>query len=184
MIYVGWLQLYDLCLCWLESIHPEDSSLQLSAVELLLCSVTSCWLRWSGGFDGFEMVERVEPLAHDLSLSPLNGDLVLGEGSQQHEQAHCVADAPVLPDSGDASTHLIWEVVLLDVQQVGCSGSGGEEGWAQQDSLWIVKSVNYGFVLLPLVCLHLIIIFIITITIVSLIIHINISTHFIINIKL
>ena len=41
------------------------------------------------------MEERVEPFAHNLSLSPLHGDLVLGEGSEENEESDGIADSPV-----------------------------------------------------------------------------------------
>ena len=64
------------------------------------------------------MEERVEPFAHDLSLSPLHGNLVLGEGSEQHEESDGIADSPVGPHLGDACFHGAGEVILLDVEQV------------------------------------------------------------------
>ena len=35
---------------------------------------------------GLKMEERVEPLSHDKSLSPLDLNLLLGEGSEQDEE--------------------------------------------------------------------------------------------------
>lgn len=117
------------------------------------------WL--GGGLDGVEVIERVEPLAHELSLSPLNCDLVLGEGSEENEQADGVDAGPVGPDLGDAGSHQVGEVVLIDVQHAYGGGAQGEQSSAAKDSLRVVESIHNSLVLLPLVCLHLIIIFII-----------------------
>lgn len=114
-----------------------------------------------GGLNGVEMIERVEPLAHDLSLSPLDCDLVLGEGSEENEQADGVDSGPVGPDLGDAGSHQVGEVVLIDVQHAYGGGARSEESSAAQDSFRVVESIYNSLVLLPLVCLHLIIIFII-----------------------
>ena len=68
--------------------------------------------------DGLQMEERVEPLTHNLALSPLDGDLVLGEGSQQNEEGNSVADGPVSVDLEDALEHQLGEIVLLDKEKV------------------------------------------------------------------
>ena len=50
------------------------------------------------------MEERVEPFAHDLSLSPLNGDLILGQGSEEDEESDSVANMANI-------AALIWQFV-------------------------------------------------------------------------
>ena len=107
------------------------------------------------------MEERVEPLAHDLALSPLNLDLLLGEGSQKNEEADSVADGPVGPHLGDASLHLAGEVVLINIEQVGCGVEASEEGRGSQDTLAVVQAINNSLVLLPLVGLHFSVFFLI-----------------------
>jgi len=71
--------------------------------------------------------ERVEPFAHDLSLSPLHGDLVLGEGSEENEESDGIADGPVGPNLGNACLHGAGEVILLDVEQVASGVHSCEE---------------------------------------------------------
>jgi hypothetical protein len=65
-------------------------------------------------FNGVQVIERIEPLAHDLSLSPLHSDLVSGQRSEENEEADTIEYTPVCPDLRDACSHHIWEVVLLD----------------------------------------------------------------------
>lgn len=81
------------------------------------------------------MVEGVEPLAHHSSLLHLHLDLFLSQGSQQHEQRDGVEDGPVSPHLRDAGSNCICEVVLLDVEKVGSSGTCSEECGALEDSL-------------------------------------------------
>ena len=87
------------------------------------------------GFRGLEVVKGVEPFSHDFALVPLNCDLVLGEGSEQNEQADGVAHSPVGPDLWNTSPHFVSEVILLDVEQVSCCSSQGENCAAFEDAL-------------------------------------------------
>ena len=107
-----------------------------------------------GLLNRLQMEEGVEPLAHDLALSPLDGDLVLGEGSQKNEESDGVADGPVGPDLGDACLHGAGEIVLLNIEQVASGVSEGKQGRVHKDALAVVKAVNNSLVLLPFVCLH------------------------------
>ena len=69
------------------------------------------------------MVERVEPFAHIQALSPLDCDLIHGQGSKQNEKANGIAEGPVGPDLGDTGFHLVSKVVLSNIEQVGCGAS-------------------------------------------------------------
>ena len=71
-----------------------------------------------GDFNGLQVKERVEIFAHYLSLSPLHGDLVLGQGSEQDEERDGVANGPVGPHFGDACLHRASKIVLLNVKQI------------------------------------------------------------------
>ena len=75
-----------------------------------------------------QMEQRVEPLAHNLTLSPLNLNLLLGEGSEEDEESNCIADSPPGPDLGDTRSHLISKVVLSNIEHVGCGVATNEKG--------------------------------------------------------
>lgn len=101
------------------------------------------------------MVEGVEVLAHDQSLSPLDGDLLLGEWSQKDWDDDCIDDGPVLPGWEDSRSSNIGEVTLLDVEHVESGEEGSEEGGGSENSLRVVHSIDDGLVLLPLVIIHI-----------------------------
>jgi hypothetical protein len=67
------------------------------------------------------MTERVKPFAHDLSLSPLDGDLILGKGSEKDKQRYGVESSPVGPYLWDSCAHGIGEIVLLNIEQASSS---------------------------------------------------------------
>ena len=100
------------------------------------------------------MEKRVEPFTHSESLSPLDLNLILGKGSQQHKQCKGVEYGPVGPNAGNASAHFINKILLLDKEHVCSSVAKGKNGGALKDSFAVVESVNNSLVLLPLVCLH------------------------------
>ena len=101
------------------------------------------------------MVEGVEILAHDKSLSPLLQDLSVGQWLQKECDDDDVEDGVVSPGLKNTSSSDVGEVVVSDEDQVsgcvsdGCDGGGGE------DSLGVVHAVHDGLVLLPLVIIHI-----------------------------
>ena len=79
-------------------------------------------------FNGLQVEERVEPFAHELALSPLNLDLLLGQGSQENEESEGITNGPVGPDLWQAGSHLVSEIVLSNIEQVGSGVEASEEG--------------------------------------------------------
>ena len=121
----------------------------------LVLRVTVCW--------EIKELKSVKPFAHILALSPLLCDFILGQGSQENEESHSVDGSPVGPNARDSGSHDISEVALLDVEQVNSCGASSHQGGALDASLAVVEPVNNSLILLPLVCFHLIILYIISI---------------------
>jgi hypothetical protein len=108
-----------------------------------------------GVLDWVHVVESVEVLAHDQSLSPLLSNLLLGERFQKDWDDNGVAESPVLPGWEDSRSSNIGEVTLLDVEHVESCEEGSEEGRSSEHSLRVVHSIDDGLVLLPLVIIHI-----------------------------
>ena len=101
-----------------------------------------------------EMEERVEPLAHDHSLPELNLDLLLVKWPEKHEANCTVESSSVQPDWKKSLAHDGGEVALLDVEHVGQGEDEGSEISGLTEALSVVKPVDNGSVLLPVVVIH------------------------------
>ena len=64
------------------------------------------------------MEERIQPLAHKEALSPLDFNLLSGKGSKKNEECDDIGDGPECPNARNAGSHLIGEIVLLNVEHV------------------------------------------------------------------
>jgi len=121
-----------------------------------LSIILNCLLDSLGDLlDWVHVVESVQVLAHDQSLSPLLSNLLLGERSQKDWDDNGVAESPVLPGWEDSRSSNIGEVTLLDVEHVETGEEGSEEGRGSEHSLRVVHSIDDGLVLLPLVIIHI-----------------------------
>ena len=101
------------------------------------------------------MVESVEPLAHDQSLSPLDGHLLFGQWSQENGWHDEVGEGPVLDDWHESSSADISEEASLDEHHIESNKGYGSEGGGLDDLFGVVHSVNYCFVFLPSVFFHI-----------------------------
>jgi hypothetical protein len=107
------------------------------------------------GFNWVHVVEGVEVLAHDHSLSPLLLDLALLERFEEHGDDHDVSDGIELHGGKDSSSCNISEVVVSDEDHV-CSGEHtAKQGGSGEYSLGVVHSLDDCLVLLPLVGVHM-----------------------------
>ena len=71
------------------------------------------------GDDGFEVIHRVEPLAHVPALPALELDLLFAQRLEQHEGDAGVEGSDVHPDWQKSLSHDGGEVALSDVDHVG-----------------------------------------------------------------
>lgn len=100
------------------------------------------------------MEGRVEPLAHNEALLDLDVDLLLLEGLDEDEGDNGVHAEHLEPDGSNSLLHGVHEVALADEHDVGPGvEASGEEGGLPQ-TLGVVKAVDNGEVLLPLVGVH------------------------------
>ena len=121
-----------------------------------LSIILNCLLDSLGDLlDWVHVVESVEVLAHDQSLSPLLSNLLLGERSQKDWDDNGVAESPVLPGWEDSRSSNIGEVTLLDVEHVECGEEGREDGGGSEHSLGVVHSIDHSLVFFPLVVIHI-----------------------------
>jgi hypothetical protein len=105
-------------------------------------------------FLGVQMESGVKPLAHNESLSHLNGHLVFLEGGKQDKGDSNVEGKNLTPDREDSLTHEGSEVALSDVRHVGGGVEASKEEGSLPGTLSVVEAVNNGEVLLPLVGVH------------------------------
>lgn len=100
------------------------------------------------------MEESVQVLAHDHSLSPLDGHLLLGQWSEEHEDDDGVDDSPVSDGHWNSCSGSRGEVVVSDEGRVGNDRESCGDGGASETSLRVIHPVNNSLVLLPLVVIH------------------------------
>lgn len=101
------------------------------------------------------MEERVEPLAHEHAFAQLHLDLILVEWLEQHEANHAIESSRVQPAWKKSLAHDGSKIALLDVEHVGQSEDSACKVSGLNDTLRVIKSVNNGSVLLPVVVIHL-----------------------------
>jgi hypothetical protein len=101
-----------------------------------------------------QMESALEPLAHSETLSDLNVDLIRGQGLEENESDGNVEAEGVHNSGGNAGAALLGEVALLDEEHVGAGEKSSGESGVFPDTLGVVKAVNNGSVLLPLVGVH------------------------------
>ena len=107
-----------------------------------------------GDLNWVHVIEGVKVLAHDQSLSPLDGLLLLGKWGEQNWNDDQVAESPELPGWEDSRSSDVSEETLLDVEHVECCEEGSEEGGGGEQTLRVVHSVDDSLVLFPIVVIH------------------------------
>tara|TARA_B110001450_G_scaffold123226_1_gene116095 strand:+ start:326 stop:640 length:315 start_codon:yes stop_codon:yes gene_type:complete len=101
------------------------------------------------------MVESVEPLTHDQSLSPLDGHLLFGQWSQENGWHDEASEGPVLDSWDESGSHDIREEASLNEHHIESSEANSSNGGGLDNLLGVVHSVNYCFVFLPSVFFHI-----------------------------
>lgn len=105
--------------------------------------------------DWVHVVEGVEVLAHDQSLSPLLGDLLLGQWSQENWDRDEVDNSPPLEGWQDSRSSNVGEVTLLDVEHVEAGEESSKKGSREENSLRVIHSIDDSLVFHPLVVIHI-----------------------------
>ena len=118
-------------------------------LERLKSSLLDWLLNW------VQVIEGVEPLAHEHAFSHLHLDLLLAKRLKEHETNGGVECSSIQPAVHKSGAHERGEVSLLDVEHVGGSVDGAGEVSGLNDALRVVQSVDDGLVNLPVVVIHL-----------------------------
>ena len=115
------------------------------------CKVVSVLLVLSHLLWGLDVVQGVEVLAHESSLSPGRLDLIAGEWCQEQVSNGRVDDTVPFEDWPCSAS---WSERILPHSHGGEEIEDREHGGSQECLLSIVKSFGDSFILLPLVGVH------------------------------
>ena len=100
------------------------------------------------------MVQSVQVLAHDQSLSPLLDDLFSGKWSKKEANHHGVEENPVSSGCEESSSSFVGEIVVSNENNIGGCSECSCQGGSEEALLRVVHSVHNSFVFLPVVVFH------------------------------